>query len=280
MKNLTLFVLIVFFSLLSVNIVSAGVPFNNLEGVGGVAFNPLAYPAGTSFSPEEKKDLGNAAQYFGKPRLGTWYVNLSDVDISWYSVGISETFLDRIELSYGYQNIGQQDAKTHEKHNLGAKLLLVPENFHNLNFVPAISMGGIYKHTDTVIPGSKKEGWDAYLVATKLITQLPIPVLISGGGLFTTSYATGALGYDSNYEPTFFGNVDFVLTDKIIVGAEYKQGAHFDSFKNADYWEAHLAYTPNNHITLIGAYVDAGDHEATGEVGLGDGVVFSIQYAF
>jgi len=26
-------------------VVSAGVPLNNLEGVGGIAFNPLAYPA-------------------------------------------------------------------------------------------------------------------------------------------------------------------------------------------------------------------------------------------
>jgi hypothetical protein len=35
------------------NMVLAGVPLNNLEGVGGVAFNPLAYTAGTAFDKND-----------------------------------------------------------------------------------------------------------------------------------------------------------------------------------------------------------------------------------
>ena len=129
-------------------------------------------------------------------------------------------------------------------------------------------------------PGADHDGWDFYLVASKLITQLPIPILISGGVLETSSYVTGVFGYDTDYKETLFGNLDFVLGKYFIAGVEYKQGPKFDAFKNANYWDAHLAYTPNKNLTLIGAYVDAGDYKSTDKVGLGNGVVLSAQYAF
>lgn len=257
--------------LLLANLSIAGAPFNNLEGVGGVAFNPLAYPAGGT---------GDINKYIQKPQFGVWYVNLNKVDVNWFAAGVSDTFFNRLEVSYGYEAVGQQDAKNHFKHNIGAKFLLLPENFKDLKFIPAISVGAIYKNTNNVVPNAKTDGWDAYLVATKLITQLPIPILVSGGVLETTSYATGVLGYDSSFKATFFGNIDFILGKYIIVGAEYKQGAEFTDFKNADYWDVHLAFTVNKNLTLIGAYVDAGDNKSTSRVGLGDGFVLSAQYAF
>lgn len=269
MKKLTLSVVVVI-ALFSTNIALAGAPFNNLEGVGGVAFNPLAYPGGS----------GEVAKYIGKPQFGVWYVNLNQVDVNWFAAGISDTLFDKLELSYGYETVGQQDARTHYKHNIGAKLLLLPENFQDLKFLPAVSIGGIYKNTDNVIAGANKDGWDTYLVASKLITQLPLPILVSGGLLLTSSYATGVFGYDSALKPTFFGNLDGVLSEHFIIGIEYKQGPHFDAFKNADYWDAHLTYTVNKNLTLIAAYVNAGDYKSTDKVGLGDGVVLSTQYAF
>jgi hypothetical protein len=45
MKHLTYLALIVVTVLLTGNLAYAGLPLNNLEGVGGVAFNPLAYLA-------------------------------------------------------------------------------------------------------------------------------------------------------------------------------------------------------------------------------------------
>lgn len=270
MKKISSVVLIAVVLFIS-NPAIAGAPFNNLEGVGGVAFNPLAYPAGGT------EDL---VPYVGKPQFGAWYVNLNQVDVNWFAAGVADTLFHRLELSYGYEAIGQQDAKNHTKNNLGAKLLILPENFQDLKFLPAVSAGAIYKHTDEVVPGSRDDGWDFYLVATKLITQLPLPVLLSGGALWTSSYATGVFGYDSKQKATFFGNADVVLGKYFIIGVEYKQGPEFDAFKNADYWNAHLAFTPGRNLTLIAAYVDAGDHKSTSEVGLGDGYVVSVQYAF
>jgi hypothetical protein len=66
----------------------------------------------------------------------------------------------------------------------------------------------------------------------------------------------------------------------LAVGFEYKQGAEFDAFKNANYWDAHLAYFANKNLTLVGAYVNAGDEKSTTTTGLGDGLVLSAQYAF
>ena len=48
MKNLVVSSLVILASVFVNTVVKAGVPLNNLEGVGGVAFNPLAYLAGNS----------------------------------------------------------------------------------------------------------------------------------------------------------------------------------------------------------------------------------------
>ena len=78
----------------------------------------------------------------------------------------------------------------------------------------------------------------------------------------------------------FSGNIDVIPLKDVAFGFEYKQGAKFDDFKNANYWDAHVAWFVNKNLTLVGAYVNAGDKDSTSKVGLGDGVVFSIQYAF
>ncbi|MGA2093528.1 MAG: DUF3034 family protein, partial [Sedimentisphaerales bacterium] len=125
-----------------------------------------------------------------------------------------------------------------------------------------------------------KSGVDYYAVATKLIKGLPAPVLLSGGLLSTKGLATGVLGFDKDRDTTWFGNVDVIPLKDVAFGFEYKQGAKFDDFKNANYWDAHVAWFVNKNLTLVGAYANTGDKDSTSKVGLGDGVVFSIQYAF
>ena len=285
MKYLTLAVVVVL-TLLTASSAFAGAPFNNLEGVGGVAYNPLAYLGGSKAADPDKADwdkgpIGEITRYVGKPQFGAWYVNLSDVGVNWFAAGVSETILDRLEVSYGYDNVNQKNAKSHNKHNFGAKLLVVPENFNNWEFVPAVSIGGIYKHTDNVLGGkTRNDGWDGYLVASKTITFLPRPVIVSGGALLTDSYVTGVFGYDKQSVLTGFANVDVVLTDHIVAGFEYKQGPDFNNLKNADYWDVHAAWLVNKNLSLIAAYTYAGDQKSSKEVGLGNGFVISAQYAF
>jgi hypothetical protein len=256
-----------------------GVPLNNLQGVGGVAFNPLAYPSGQNADQDEGK--GGLHLDLSRPQIGAWYVSLGDVDVDWVAGGVSETLFKRLELSYGYEIIAPDGADNIHKNNYGAKLLLLPENYGDNKFVPAVSVGGLWKTTDADTGDHFDDtGWDAYVVATKLITQLPRPLLLSGGLLYTDELVTGVFGHDDDHDLTWFANADVLPFSFLAVGLEYKDGARFDDFQNASCWDAHVAWFVNSNLTLVAAYVNAGDEHSTSKVGLGDGVVLSAHYAF
>ncbi len=276
-------------ALLTTGLAYGGVPLVNLEGVGGVAFNPLAYTAAT-FS----KDDGQGT--VAKPRFGTWYVNLKDANVDWSTIGVADTFYKRVELSYGYEsvNIGSKLFALNQplgglsqnihKSNIGAKALLLEENSFDTKFVPAVSVGTIYKHTDFDVAklGNDKDnnGFDFYAVATKLIPELPRPVLLSAGVLSTRGQVNGILGFNDKRDTVFFGNVDILPLDNVALGFEYKQGAQFNDFKNDNYWNAHAAWFANKNLSLVLAYTDAGDRRSPTKVGLGGGTVVSAQYEF
>ena len=109
---------------------------------------------------------------------------------------------------------------------------------------------------------------------------MPKPVLISGGILQTSGLATGVFGYNNKSDTVFFGNVDVIVTNNLVLGVEYKEGAQFKDWKNADYWNAHLAYFANKNLSLVAAYLNAGDYKSTSKFGLGEGFVLSAQYSF
>ncbi len=249
----------------------AGPPFTAVEGYGGGAFNPFAWTEGQNAEPDSKPLIS-------KPQFGAWYVKLGDVDVDWTAIGVGFTVAQRLELSYGYEVVAPT-GKNLNKNNFGAKVNLLPENTGG-PAVPAISAGALYKTISDVGDGLDDGDFDYYLVATKLITQTPIPVLLSGGALSTAARTTGVFGFDGDRDIVGFGNIAVLPIPELAVGVEYKQGADFGAFKNADYWDAHLIWFANKNLSLIGAYVNAGDHKKTSEVGLGDGFVLSAQYAF
>jgi len=256
---------------------SGGVPLSNLEGVGGIAFNPLAYLAGAGASEGKEKEGAAKGNVFGLPQFGGWYIHLDDVSIDWTTLGVAETLFGRVEVSYGHEIVALSGGETLYKDNAGAKLLVLKEG----KWLPAVSVGALWKHTTFDVPdGVEDSGIDFYLVATKLIKELPKPVLLSGGVISTKGRTLGVLGFDEDRDEAWFGNIDVLPLENVALGFEYRQGAHFDDFKNADYWNAHLAWFVNKNLTLVGAYVNAGNHESSSEVGLGEGAVVSLQYAF
>ena len=284
MKNIALFAAIFLLAVvLFTKDVFAGAPFVNLEGVGGVAFNPLAYLA----EGESDFKVGNV-DVIGKPRFGAWYVNLGDPKIDWTNFGVADTLFKRLEISYGYQTVSWLDHPTFHKNNFGAKFLVVSEDSFGSKLVPAFSIGTIYKTTSKSALRKlgfalRNTGQDWYAVATKTITQLPVPVIISGGILSSQEFVTGVLGFNNNRELTGFANIDVVLPHGFVVGWEFKQGEQFDSgYKNSNYWDAHLAWLANKNLTLIAAYTNTGSYTKTGNTrqGLGNGFVISAQYAF
>ena len=267
----------------------AGVPLNNLEGVGGIAFNPLAYlaNAGSQWKKEtpgtgKENNIGSKfLENVSKPQAGAWYVRLPQSHVDWTALGTAFSAFDRAEFSYGWEAVAQHGARTIYKNNFGTKFLLLNENAGDHNFIPAISIGGILKNTD-IVPANKTKhtGFDAYLVATKLIKEMPLPVLLSGGLLATNSRTTGVFGYDPNYRFTWFANADLIVLKNLAVGYEYKQGAKFNGWHDADYQDIHAAWFINDKWTLVGAWVYAGKAKGAQEVGLGDGFTASLHYAF
>ena len=351
MKKITLFAaLLVITVVFSTQKVFAGPPFNNLEGVGGVAFNPLAYLAegdsdlkignqgivakqkfsevdsngtaildalikkgvleevnsnnvrlkrnadGSVTRPSEIAGSNFDAIWgslqqapldvIGKPRFGAWYVSLPTPKISWTSFGVADTLFKRLEVSYGHEAVGWSGNPSFNKDNLGAKLLLLKENAFDTKFIPAVSVGTIYKTTsdkslrEAGLSTLRSSGEDWYAVATKTITQLPLPVIISGGVLSSQEVATGVLGFDKERKTTGFSNIDVVLPHGFVVGWEFKQGERYQGLGNHNYWDAHLAWLANKNLTLIAAYTATGAYNKGTGIGLGDGLVLSAQYAF
>lgn len=282
MKKLALLATIFALSLVFGKNVYAGPPFVNLEGVGGVAFNPLAYLA-------DGGDLIKAGdqEILGKPRFGVWYANLGDPEIDWTSFGVADTLFKRLELSYGHEAVSWVGRPTFHKNNFDAKLLLLEENHFDTKFLPAISVGTIYKATSEKgihklsLP-LRTTGEDWYAVATKTITRLPLPVIVSGGVLSSQEFVTGVLGFNNKRKTTGFANVDVVFPHGIVAGYEFKQGEHYTAVKNTNYWNVHLAWLANNNLTLIAAYTNTGSYgkAKNTRTGLGDGFVLSAQYAF
>lgn len=255
----------------------ANVPQNNLDGAGGIAFNPLAYTSGLAI--EDFK-------WITKPQVGVWYVRLSESDIDWSSLSVSLTVAERVELSYAYNlvNATKYGDNDIESNSIGAKIRILDENAFDTVFVPAISIGAVYRHTDSNTTDAfnlKSAGVKYYAVATKLITQLPLPVLVSGGLQVSDEVVFGVVGH-KHYDLAFFANVDVLPAENVAIGVEYQQGIKPGSnLENADYWDAHVAWFVNSQLTLVGAYVNTGNRKKGFEkLGVGEGFVLSAQYQF
>ena len=276
-------------SVLSASAAYAGVPLNNLQGVGGIAFNPLAYTAGQPWDGGETNVFNGIVS---KPQVGGWYVNLSDSDINWFAIGTALTFADRLEVSYGY---GFTDAKKYgdksiDSNNLGAKLRILDENAFETQWVPAIAVGAVYKHTNTDLAGAfglDKDGFDYYAVASKLVKETPIPVLLSLGILCSDEVVNGVIGH-GHYDVSYFANIDVLPSENIAVGFEYKSGvdAETSGIRNHDYYDGHVAWFVTPQLTLVGAYAYTGDKDRFSRagnpktLGFGGGLVLSVQYQF
>ena len=274
-----------------------GVPLNNLQGTGGIAFNPLAYTAGLPWDGSDGGDSTNAVAHsalngkVSRPQIGAWYVNLNDAGINWWTTSAALSFFDHVELSAGYEfiNAHKYGDKSINKYNLGAKVKFLDEDAFDTSWVPALAVGGVYKYTDSRTVealGLDDDGFDAYVVASKLVTQTPVPVLLSAGLLLSDEVVNGVVGHN-DYDVVAFGNIDILPAENIAIGFEYKQGVDAgDGIRNHDYYDAHVAWFVTKQLTLVAAFAETGDKDkfyrkgSAKNLGVGSGAVFSIQYQF
>ena len=283
-----------------------GVPLNNLQGTGGIAFNPLAYTAGLPWDDDGGGDSTNAVEktdsalngIVSRPQIGTWYVNLNDAGINWWAASAALSFANHLEVSggYGFINAHKYGDKSINTYNVGAKLKFLDENAFDTAWVPALAVGGVWKYTDSRTVEAFRlddNGFDAYVVASKLITQTPVPVLLSAGLLLSDEVVNGVVGHN-DYDVVAFGNIDILPAENIAIGLEYKQGVDAGdtratgghSIRNHDYWDAHVAWFITKKLTFVAAFAETGDKDkfyrkgSVKNLGVGAGAVFSLQYQF
>ena len=237
-----------------------GVPLNNLQGTGGIAFNPLAYTAGLPWDGDGGGGTTNAVEHsalngkVSRPQVGAWYVNLNDAGINWWAGSAALTFADRVEVStgYGFVNAHKYGDKSINTYNIGTKVRFLDENAFDTSWVPALAVGGVWKYTDSRTVDAFRlddNGFDGYVVASKLITQTPVPVLLSAGLLLSDEVVNGVVGHN-DYDVVGFGNIDVLPAENVAIGLEYKQGVDAGDtpvtgghhIRNHDYWDAHVAW--------------------------------------
>lgn len=270
----------------------AGPPLTNVEGVGGVALNPLAYVA----NPIGKDETGMfGCTVVSKPNIGAWHISLPSSDIDWDTAGVNMSFFNRLEIGYSHEwvridALGDEVDKTVDKNNFSAKLNLLPENSFDMPYLPAISVGVIYKNTNfkALVDADlldDNSGEDYYVVATKTLTALPIPVILNAGLLSTKGYVRGVLGFGDDRDEAFFCNIETIPIKNVIVGWEYTEGTYVDTdpdFSTHSMWQAHVAWMIND-LTLVASYINTGSenlYSSDAASAFGDGWVISAQYAF
>ena len=284
--------------------VHGGVPLNNLQGTGGIAFNPLAYTAGLPLDGDDGGDTTNAVEHsalngkVSRPQVGAWYVNLNDAGINWWAGSAAISFADRVEVSggYGFINAHKYGDKSINTDHIGAKLKFLDETAFDTVWVPALAVGGVWKYTDSRTVDAFRlddNGFDGYVVASKLIKQTPVPVLLSAGLLLSDEVVNGVVGHN-DYDVVAFGNIDVLPAENIAIGLEYKQGVDAGdtratgghSIRNHDYWDAHVAWFVTKKLSLVAAFAETGDKDkfyrkgSVKNLGVGSGAVFSIHYQF
>ena len=199
---------------------------------------------------------------------------------------MADPLADRVEVAYAANLVNARDYGDNGifANSVGVKLRLLDENAGDTAWVPAIAIGAVYRHTDSKtvdLFGLDDDGFEYYVVATKLITQTPVPVLLSAGLQLSDEVVYGVVGHN-HYGTGLFANVDVLPAENVAVGAEFRQGVKVgDGIKNANYWDGHVAWFVTEQLTLVGAYVYTGEQgKGFGKLGVGDGFVLSAQYQF
>jgi hypothetical protein len=210
------------------------------EGPTGVFVTPLA---SVSASP---------AKGLGQPSIAYHFLAGGPIIGDFSTVSITEGFAKRFEFGYTHE---LQNESGGSKATLApaltpiwsgtgidivhAKANIIPDGYGKQKWVPAISVGGIYRSGDQVgtkinclanylvggtpyctaidglnptIAHAKTTNGDVYVVATKLITQIKnLPILASAGLRGTNASLWGLGGNAPGFEGKAFGSAAFVI---------------------------------------------------------------------
>lgn len=204
------------------------------------------------------------------------FTNVSLPAFQFRTYGASAGLFDRVELSYARQDfdtgstgvkLGLGQGFTFHQDVLGAKVKLFGDAVYDQDsWMPQVAVGVQYKHNDRgpvihFVGGKDDTGVDYYLAATKVLlnSNLVLNATVRG----TKANQIGLLGFggdkNNNYQAEFEGSVGYLLTRKLVVGAEYRTMPDNLGFAKQDNWlDVFAAYTLNKNLSLTVAYADLG----------------------
>lgn len=265
------------------------------EGPTGVFVTPLAY---TAASPAKGLGKPSVAYHLlnGGPRIGDYS-----------TISVTEGFAQRFEFGYtsevhaGSNTIypatpGAWDSGLSILH---AKANVIPENAYKTKWVPAISVGAIYRFNDQIGPKlnrangftneQKANNYDIYAVATKTVTQIcpKVPVLLTAGIRGTNAALWGLAGNTAGFQGKVFGSAAFVVKgpykSTIIPAVEVSEqpqhilisgaGTHAAEFDvpTSEVYAVRIVPSPKYKLNL-----DAGVLHAGGQIGNANSIPFNL----
>ena len=271
----------------------APLPLHQIEGNGGIFSTLSAYIVNP---PRDGEPVG-------RPSVGFAHVSLG-YDKNLEALTITESPFKRLELGYGWDYLGLGDlpqalrsagiVNYHQDqvqlHNFNARYQILKEGEFDQKWIPALTAGVHYKYNDGISEVNKQvggaltaygisddNGADFTLYASKLITQLPRPVLLEVGGRATRAVWDGLGGFTSGYNFVVEANVVVFVTGNFALAAEYKQQPRdYRAIGKLvrledDWWTIDAAYVVNKHLTLAAGYGHFGNvlnHESNGVWGI------------
>ena len=190
--------------------------------------------------------------------------------------GAAVGIYDRVELSIAQQrfNLGATvPGKTITQDVFGLKVKIAGDAVYDQDtWLPQIAIGLQYKDNrdfDTVPKAlGAKRGSDAdyYVAATKvfLAALAGHNVVVNGVVRATRANQLGLLGFggdkNDSYRAQFEGSAGVFLTDKLLVGAEYRgKPDNLSVFREQNFSDVFIAYVPNKHVAFTAAYAKLGN---------------------
>jgi hypothetical protein len=203
------------------------------------------------------------------------YVNVPDYDLR--SAGVTVGLFDRVELSLARQEFdtGATGAKlglgkgfTFKQDIAGVKVRLLGDAVYDQDrWLPQVAVGAQIKQNNQdaiihAVGGQDDMGVDYYAAATKLL--LDRSLVVSGAVRLTKANQTGLLGFggdkNGDYSTQFEGSAGWLVSKRLLVGAEYRTKPDNLGFAKEDDWaDIFVAYAVSKTLSVTAAYADLGD---------------------
>ena len=203
------------------------------------------------------------------------YVYVPDYELR--SVGATFGLFDRVELSLARQEFdtGATGAKlglgkgfTFKQDIAGVKVRVLGDAVYDQDsWLPQVAVGAQIKQNNQnaiihAVGGRSDTGVDYYAAATKLL--LDKSLVLNGTVRLTKANQTGLLGFggdkNDSYKPQFEGSAGWLVSKRLLVGAEYRTKPDNLGFAKEDDWaDVFVAYAVNKTLSVTAAYADLGD---------------------